>query len=153
MALPNREPAMPLQWRAGPESEPEERLRRLQSRFRKASSRIELASKLRRLRRAAWTWGPTAITMLAIAIAVVGLVPLPTLVSIRHLAAFPSCAAARAVGFDKPRRGEPGYWQRNDEDRDGVACEWNSYPFRSARFFWHITGDTDAAYGARRRRR
>jgi hypothetical protein len=145
---------MPLQWRAGPESEPEERLRRLQSRFRKASSRIELASKLRRLRRAAWTWGPTAITMLAIAIAVVGLVPLPTLVSIRHLAAFPSCAAARAVGFDKPRRGEPGYWQRNDADKDGVACERSFYPIRRGRFFfWHITGDTDAAHGDRRRRR
>ena len=145
---------MPLQWRAGPSREPEVRLRRLQSRFRKASSRIELATKLRRLRRAARTWGPTAITMLAIAIAVVGLVPWPALVSIRHLAAFPSCAAARAVGFDKPRRGEPGYWQRNDADRDGVACEWNSYPFRSARFFfWHITGDTDASHGGRRRRR
>ena len=40
-----------------------------------------------------------------------------------HLIAFPSCGAARMVGLDSAKRGEPGYWQRHDTDFDGVACE------------------------------
>ncbi|WP_253608366.1 MULTISPECIES: excalibur calcium-binding domain-containing protein [unclassified Bradyrhizobium] len=41
----------------------------------------------------------------------------------KHIAAFPNCAAARAVGLAPSRRGEPGYWSKHDADDDGVACE------------------------------
>ena len=49
--------------------------------------------------------------------------PWPPEVTLRHLAAFPNCAAARAVGLAPANRGEPGYWAKHDRDRDGVACE------------------------------
>ncbi|MFC3324365.1 excalibur calcium-binding domain-containing protein [Mesorhizobium cantuariense] len=42
---------------------------------------------------------------------------------LRHLAAFPNCTAARAVGLASARRGEPGYWPTHDADHDGKACE------------------------------
>jgi hypothetical protein len=40
-----------------------------------------------------------------------------------HFAAWPNCDAARGVGLDEARRGEPGYWLSHDRDRDGIACE------------------------------
>src|SRR6266403_3948094 len=45
------------------------------------------------------------------------------LVLFKHIAAFPNCSAARAVGLAPARRGEPGYWSKHDADNDGVACE------------------------------
>ncbi len=42
---------------------------------------------------------------------------------VSHVAAAPSCAAARRAGVAPARRGEPGYWPQHDADRDGVACE------------------------------
>ena len=47
----------------------------------------------------------------------------PLSVMLRHLAAKPNCAAARAVGLAPARRGEPGYWPSHDADNDGIACE------------------------------
>jgi hypothetical protein len=41
----------------------------------------------------------------------------------KHIAAFPNCSAARAVGLAPARRGEPGYWSSHDADNDGIACE------------------------------
>ena len=41
----------------------------------------------------------------------------------RHLLAAPNCSVARLVGLAPARRGEPGYWDDHDADRDGVACE------------------------------
>ncbi len=49
--------------------------------------------------------------------------PWPPLVIIRHMASAPNCDAARASGLAPAKRGEPGYWQRHDEDNDGTACE------------------------------
>lgn len=49
--------------------------------------------------------------------------PWPAMVTLKHLAAFPNCAAARAVGFAPTKRGEPGYWPHHDRDGDGIACE------------------------------
>ncbi|RUX00540.1 excalibur calcium-binding domain-containing protein [Mesorhizobium sp. M8A.F.Ca.ET.202.01.1.1] len=43
--------------------------------------------------------------------------------ALRHLAAFPNCAAARAVGLAPARKGQPGYWPTHDADKDGIACE------------------------------
>ena len=49
--------------------------------------------------------------------------PWPFGTTLRHLAAMPNCAAARAVGLAPSRRGQPGYWYRHDADSDGIACE------------------------------
>ncbi|WP_365704760.1 excalibur calcium-binding domain-containing protein [Novosphingobium sp.] len=38
-------------------------------------------------------------------------------------ASFSSCKEARANGYSRIRRGEPGYSARLDRDGDGVACE------------------------------
>lgn len=43
--------------------------------------------------------------------------------TVRHIAAAPSCAAARLVGLAPSFRGEPGYWPWLDADNDGVSCE------------------------------
>ena len=54
--------------------------------------------------------------------------PWPPLLTLKHLAALPSCATARAVGLAPAMHGEPGYWTIHDEDGDGRACEpWPSY--------------------------
>lgn len=45
------------------------------------------------------------------------------LMALKHLAAFPNCDAARAVGLAPANRGEPGYWPTHDRDNDGIACE------------------------------
>lgn len=42
---------------------------------------------------------------------------------LRHVAAVPNCAAARAVGLAPAVRGAAGYWPAHDRDRDGLACE------------------------------
>jgi hypothetical protein len=43
--------------------------------------------------------------------------------ALRHAAAAPNCAAARAVGLAPAYRGQPGYYPQHDRDRDGIACE------------------------------
>lgn len=44
-------------------------------------------------------------------------------IALRHLAAFPNCRIARAVGLAPADRGEAGYWPTHDRDWDGRACE------------------------------
>lgn len=41
----------------------------------------------------------------------------------RHFMAAPNCHAARLVGLAPSVRGQPGYWNEHDRDRDGIACE------------------------------
>ena len=36
---------------------------------------------------------------------------------------FSSCKQARAAGYSRMRRGEPGYSANLDRDGDGIACE------------------------------
>jgi hypothetical protein len=47
----------------------------------------------------------------------------PPGVAVLHLASFPNCDAARAVGLAPAAHGGPGYWSRHDRDKDGTACE------------------------------
>ena len=49
--------------------------------------------------------------------------PWSFVLTLRHLAAFPSCTAAEAVGLAPAHKGQPGYWPKHDADSDGVACE------------------------------
>jgi hypothetical protein len=52
--------------------------------------------------------------------------PWPPVATLKHIAAFPNCDAARELGLAPARRGDPGYWDKHDRDMDGVACEdWN----------------------------
>jgi Excalibur calcium-binding domain len=49
--------------------------------------------------------------------------------TLKHLAAFPNCRAAEAVGLAPANIGQPGYWPHHDRDNDGIACEaaaWHS---------------------------
>jgi hypothetical protein len=46
--------------------------------------------------------------------------PLTTL--LKHLGAFAGCDSAAIVGLAKAARGSPGYWDRHDQVRDGIAC-------------------------------
>jgi hypothetical protein len=43
--------------------------------------------------------------------------------TLKHIASFPNCDAARAVGLAPSKKGQPGYWNRHDRDGDGIACE------------------------------
>ena len=49
--------------------------------------------------------------------------PWPQVETLRHVAAFPNCAFARMVGLAPAYKGQPGYYERHDRDRDGWACE------------------------------
>jgi hypothetical protein len=49
--------------------------------------------------------------------------PWPLTLSLRHFASYPNCNAARAMGLAPARSGQPGYYQKHDRDRDGIACE------------------------------
>jgi len=65
------------------------------------------------------------LAILAGAIVVAGFMnsPWAGILSLKHLAAFPSCDAVRAMGLTPVRQGQPGYWRGHDQDDDGVACE------------------------------
>ena len=98
-------------------------LARLQQRFRSVSRRRRRAMALRRLYRA------LRLPMLVVAgIAflcweVMSHTHWPFMTILKHIAAYPNCDAARAVGLAAASKGEPGYWQRHDADGDGQACE------------------------------
>ncbi|WP_348638272.1 excalibur calcium-binding domain-containing protein [Bradyrhizobium sp. ISRA463] len=112
--LPNPNPVRP-----GPG--PEQRLRDLQRRFRAVSTRLDRASKLRSVLKAA-----IAIVAATVSFAIVWGVasnPWPAATTFRHIASAPNCDFARLVGLAPARRGEPGYWKHHDGDGDGIACE------------------------------
>jgi hypothetical protein len=100
----------------------EERLRDLQRRFRVVSRRFDRRSKLRGLYRQLKIFALVAIATFAIAWALANS-PWPLVDTLKHLAAFPNCSAARAVGLAPASKGAPGYWAHHDADDDGMACE------------------------------
>ena len=101
----------------------EARLRLLNHRFRAISRRYYRATEFRKFYRYAVIVGPIAV--------IVGFLlgwaslasPWPLMLTLKHLASYPNCDAARAVGLAPAREGEPGYWTHHDRDRDGIACE------------------------------
>ena len=107
-----------------PYPQAEAALRRLHRRFAKVSRRLD-----RRSRAGQRTWWALVIATVFIgalggyALAAPGSSAWGPLTTLRHLAAEPNCAAARAVGLAPARRGEPGYWPQHDRDSDGIACE------------------------------
>lgn len=104
--------------------DPEKELQSLQRRFAAISDRHDRALRKRNFLRGLRT--ATIASGLPVFCAVfVGLMasPFDPVDSVRHLAAFPRCAMADAVGLAPSRRGQPGYWPHLDRDEDGVACE------------------------------
>jgi hypothetical protein len=105
----------------------ETRLRKLKDGFERVSDRWDRPIKRRKLYRA---------VMIAAIAATAGIAltwyfltsPWPLIPTLKHLAAFPGCDAARFVGLAPAYRGQPGYWARHDRDRDGIACEWYRPP-------------------------
>jgi hypothetical protein len=98
-----------------------ERLRQLQRRFRRISRQAGLYRPRRRYRSVKVIVFIAVVVVLAFHFLVTS--PWPIGLTLRHLAAAPNCAAARAVGLAPARKGEPGYCASHDRDGDGIACE------------------------------
>jgi len=117
---------LPRLWRAHQRRDPEKELLRLNRRLRGVSRRIERRNFLRRLYR----WAKLAVLALissaGLYAAVLAFSPWPPLTLLKHVVASHNCDAAHEVGLAPARVGEPGYWEKNDRDRDGIACE--AYP-------------------------
>jgi len=107
--------------------EAEERLRELQRSLRAVADRLEGRSKREgRSERHLYRWrAAVALAILAGAIVVAGFMnsPWASILSSKHLAAFPSCDAVPAMGLTPVRQGQPRYWRGHDQDDDGVVCE------------------------------
>jgi hypothetical protein len=114
--------------------DPEAELRALRKRFRAVSRGCErraafrriwrLRLRLRRVRRpCARPMMPAALLLAVVVGGLLSFQPWPMSTALRHLAAAPGCAAARAVGLAPASRGQPGYWGQLDGDADGVSCE------------------------------
>jgi Excalibur calcium-binding domain len=107
----------------------ETRLRKLKHDFQRISRRWDRPAELRKFYR--------TVTIAAIA-ATAGFAltwyfltsPWSLVPTLKHLAAFPNCDAARLVGLAPAYKGQPGYWAHNDRDGDGIACERYRPPSR-----------------------
>jgi hypothetical protein len=114
-----REPMRPI-WRGDEGPDAAKRLSRLREGFQSISRRWDPASRRRKFYRALWCVGAVGAFTVTWYFLSSPWPPVPTL---KHLAAFPNCNAARLVGLAPAWRGEPGYWSRHDRDKDGIACE------------------------------
>jgi hypothetical protein len=114
---------LPDGWRIHEAREPERELRRLQGRFRAVSRRYDRAIRLRRFYRRAKVWAFVGIAVVALSSELASLSPWPLMLRLRHIASYPNCNAARAVGLAPAKKGEPGYWPHLDADADGISCE------------------------------
>ena len=127
--------AKPRQMR---QEDPERKRRRLRRRFARVTLRLERADRLRKPRRRTVDIGSPLLVVALIAIAGVAALiltsPWPLGLTLRHLAAAPSCALARYVGLAPARHGQPGYWDWHDADMDGWSCA--SLPGGRDRGFW-----------------
>lgn len=113
----------PEPWRVHHGRDPETGLRHLNRRFKAVSQRLDRPIRLRRLDRWASVAALTVIGGCALYWGVVMWSPWPSMMTLKHIASYPNCDAARAVGLAPANRGEPGYWQRHDRDGDGKSCE------------------------------
>src|SRR5215212_659917 len=66
---------------------------------------------------------PSALIGAALCWTLLSFIPWHPLEILKHVAAFPNCSAARAVGVAPSYRGRPGYWSKHDRDNDGISCE------------------------------
>jgi hypothetical protein len=101
---------------------PEQRLSRLKLGFRGVTRRWDRAVRRRELYRVVMLWVIGAVLGFAVAWEFLSS-PWPPIATLKHYMAFPNCAATRMVGLAPAYKGQPGYWSRNDRDKDGIACE------------------------------
>jgi hypothetical protein len=113
----------PEPWRVHHGREPEADLRRLNRRFQAVSRILDRPMTLRRLDRWSSVLALIVIGGVALYWGLVILSPWPPMTTLMHIASFPNCDAARAVGLAPAYRGDPGYWPSHDADDDGIACE------------------------------
>ena len=97
-------------------------------------AKISQSAKVKQL--VVWPWAHVARAVtqnarVALASALAGAALCWTLLSfipwhplqvLKHIAAFPNCSAARAVGVAPSYRGQPGYWFKLDADNDGTLA-------------------------------
>lgn len=122
---------LPDGWSVRDGRDPEVELRRLKDRFQKISNRFHRKASLRRFYRFAALTLLTAAGSFALVGGLMVLKPWTaiggsswtTTMRAKHVAAYPNCAATRALGLAPAYRGQPGYWPQHDRDGDGVACE------------------------------
>jgi Excalibur calcium-binding domain len=107
----------------------EKRLGDLKWRFGKVSSRWDRGLKLRQFFLRLTLMSVVAICSFSF-FWYLAESPWPVGLTLKHLAASPSCTAARMVGLAPARKGQPGYWGHLDADRDGIACEDFTPSFR-----------------------
>ena len=101
----------------------EQKVRRLRRDFQRVTRRIERKGRFRRhIRRAKYYYALGVIVASAVTWELYNS-PWPVWPTLKHVAAAPNCAAARAVGLAPAIRGQPGYWSQHDRDDDGIACE------------------------------
>jgi hypothetical protein len=100
----------------------EQRLRNLKYRFNAASHSWRRGTKFRKIIR--------KLALIAVLTAAAVFAPTvcseQSVVTKRNAKApngIPKLHAARAVGLAPAYKGQPGYWEHNDRDRDGIACE------------------------------
>lgn len=126
----------PSPWSVQHSRDPEAELRRLKGRFQKVSNRYFRSLDRRGSYRLAALAMLLAVGSFAATLGLLVYKPWSALGSsswtaamyATHIAAFPSCAAARLVGLAPAHRGQPGYWPQHDRDNDGISCE--PYPRR-----------------------
>jgi hypothetical protein len=105
------------------QSTAEQRIRRLRSGFGRVSRPAFRTLEARRRRRSFSVMIVVIVIIVAALSAILYLSPWSATETLRHLAAAPNCALARAVGLAAAHRGNPGYWPMHDADNDGIACE------------------------------
>ena len=110
--------ALPERWRVYLRRDPDDEARLLKRRFQAVSRGYDRAVRLRRAYRTAKVVGVSVCFLEADAPQSVA-----TLITLRHVASYPNCDAARAVGLAPAYRGQPGYWLSHDRDQDGWSCE------------------------------
>jgi hypothetical protein len=104
-------------------ADPDADLKSLQQRFRAIGHRHDRKIRLRKTLRALRAPALVAVTAIVVVAGIVRFSPYSLTDTLRHIAAAPNCAAARAVGLAPAHRGEPGYWPSHDADKDGISCE------------------------------
>jgi hypothetical protein len=104
-----------------PQRNRDDQARRLRERF----ARVPIGVPPARLnaRRSAWAIAAVGALIVSATGLVLAASPWPLQDTLKHIGAVLNCSTARALGVDRARVGQPGYYERHDEDRDGIACE------------------------------
>jgi hypothetical protein len=114
----------PKPWRDPPPRDPDAAAARLRLRFWRTTNRVEWRIRRKRVRRMLGILAAASIVIASASLILAKLLsPWPVMTTMQHLAAFPGCSVARAIGAAPAYRGQPGYWAWQDPDGDGLTCQ------------------------------